>query len=171
MVAAGSARTFGAAGSSSAARFVGFRGCLIAQALAAVVTVLGVRYAAFGITVLFNLSSVTAAWILASGDPDFRLDFAMFRLLGGVAAALVSALGMLSAVYGAGRIIGRDWARRRWMLLTLLALVVHVLRIPIELIAGSLTVWSVCWFALVCSIYAALWLIDGDRVRWVRRVR
>ena len=133
----------------------------MAHALAALVTVLGVRYAAFGITVLFNLSSVTDAWILASGDSDFRLDFATFRVLGGLAAALVSALGILSVVYGAGRIMGRDWARRRWMLLTLLALVVHLLRIPIELIAGSLTGWSVFWFALVCSVYAALWIMEG----------
>jgi hypothetical protein len=140
----------------------------MAYALAALVTVLGVRYAAFGITVLFNLSSVTDAWILASGDSDFRLDFATFRVLGGFAAALVSALGILSAVYGAGRVIGRDWARRRWMLLTLLALVVHLLRIPIELIAGSLTGWSVCWFALVCSIYAVLWIMDAQDAHRVR---
>ena len=152
-------------------RIVAERRRLMAHALAALVTVLGVRYAAFGITVLFNLSSVTDAWILASGDSDFRLDFATFRVLGGLAAALVSALGILSAVYGTGRIIGRDWARRRWMLLTLLALVVHFLRIPIELIAGSLTGWSVFWFALVCSCYAALWIIDAPASRMPNTVR
>ena len=141
----------------------------MAHALAALVTVLGVRYAAFGITVLFNLSSVTDAWILASGDADLLLDFAAFRVLGGLAAALVSALGILSAVYGAGRIMGCDWARRRWMLLTLLALVVHLLRIPIELIAGSLAGWSVFWFALVCSSYAALWIMDAPENRMPNR--
>jgi hypothetical protein len=43
--------------------------------LAAVVALIGLRYAAIGATVLWNLHAIVTDWVAATGDPDFRLDY------------------------------------------------------------------------------------------------
>ena len=53
-------------------------GCL----LAALALVVGVWYAAFGVSLLINLPLATHRWIVASGDPDFWLDVNVFRRAG-----------------------------------------------------------------------------------------
>ena len=55
-------------------------GCL----LAALVLIVGVWYAAFGVSLLMNLPLATHRWIVASGDQDFWLDVSFFRRAGAV---------------------------------------------------------------------------------------
>ena len=131
-------------------------GCL----LAALALVVGVWYAAFGISLLMNLPLATHRWIVASGDPDFWHDAPLFRMAGGVLAVLALGLGIFS-IRAAGRTFASAYEpRRHWLLLMSVALVVSFLRGFAELIAGALTPWRVTSFLAVCTLYAALWAID-----------
>src|SRR4029453_16580915 len=57
-------------------------GCL----LAGLALVVGVWYAAFGVSLLMNLPLATHRWIVASGDQDFWLGVAFFRRTGAAPA-------------------------------------------------------------------------------------
>ena len=59
-------------------------GCL----LAGLALVVGVWYAAFGVSLLMNLPLATHRWIVASGDQDFWLDVSFFRRAGAVLAVI-----------------------------------------------------------------------------------
>jgi hypothetical protein len=54
----------------------------MARVPGAVLAILGIGYAWRGASVLLSLTDVTNAWIVASRDPDFRLDFQLFRMWG-----------------------------------------------------------------------------------------
>ena len=137
--------------------------------LAAVVLVVGVWHAAFGLSLLLNLADVTARWIVASRDPDFRFDAGIFRSAGAVLALLALGLGIFS-IRAAGRtFLSRYEGRRHWLLLTGVALIVSFLRAVAELIAGVLTPLRVASFAAVCGLYALLWLVDRAPPRPARR--
>jgi hypothetical protein len=131
-------------------------GCL----LAALALVVGVWYAAFGVSLLMNLPLATHRWIVASGDPDFWLDVSFFRRAGAVLAVMALGLGIFS-IRAAGRTFASAYEpRRHWLLLMSVAIVVSVFRGFAELIAGALTPWRVASFLAVCGLYAALWAID-----------
>jgi hypothetical protein len=128
--------------------------------LAGMVLVVGVWYAAFGISLLANLSLATHRWIAASGDPDFWLDASTFRAAGGVLALAAFALGVFSIRAAGQTFISRYEPRRHWLLLMSLAIVVSLLRLLAESFAGVLTPWRVVSFAVICVLYTALWAID-----------
>ena len=131
-------------------------GCL----LAGLALVVGVWYAAFGVSLLMNLPLATHRWIVASGDQDFWLDVSFFRRAGAVLAVMALGLGIFS-IRAAGRTFASAYEpRRHWLLLMSVAIVVGVLRGFAELIAGALTPWRVASFLAVCGLYAALWAID-----------
>jgi len=136
-------------------------GCI----LAALVLVVGVWYVSFGLSLLINLSLATHRWILASGDPDFWLDAEHFRAAGAALALLAFGLGILSIRAAGQTFISRYEPRRHWLLLLALAIFVTVLRAVADSIAGALTPWRVASLAAVCSLYAALWLIDRPEPR------
>jgi hypothetical protein len=139
--------------------------------LAAVVLVVGVWYAAFGLSLLLNLGDVTARWIVASRDPDFHHDAATFRGAGALLALLALGLGVFS-IRAAGRtFVSRYDARRHWLLLTGMAVIVSLLRGLAELIAGVLTPLRVASFGAVCGLYVLLWLVDRTPPRPVPRSR
>ena len=138
-------------------------GCL----LAAAALVVGVWYAAFGIALLVNLPQATHRWIVASGDPDYWLDIAVFRRAGAALALLAIGLGIFS-IRAAGRTFMSQYEpRRHWLLLMIVAIVVSFVRAFAELIAGILTPWRVGSFIAVCALYGVLWVVD----RPPRRVR
>ena len=131
-------------------------GCL----LAGLALVVGVWYAAFGVSLLINLPLATHRWIVASGDPDFWLDVNFFRRAGAVLALLALGLGIFS-IRAAGRTFASAYEpRRHWLLLMSVAIVVSFLRGFADLIAGALTPWRITSFLFVCALYAALWAID-----------
>jgi hypothetical protein len=139
-------------------------GCL----LAGLALVVGVWYAAFGVSLLMNLPLATHRWIVASGDPDFWLDVNFFRRAGTVLALLALGLGILS-IRAAGRTFASAYEpRRHWLLLMGVAMVVSVLRGFAELVAGVLTPWRVTSFLAVCALYAALWAVDRPPERTTR---
>jgi len=128
------------------------------RALGVVLAILGVDFARRGATILFNLSDVTTRWIVASRDPDFRLDYGMFYFWGGVLSILLIALGVSTVLWGGGAAVRAKWSRRGWVGLTLLAIAAHLLLIPAKLFVGTLTLWTFVWFATVCAMYGAVWL-------------
>ena len=139
-------------------------GCL----LAGLALVVGVWYAAFGVSLLINLPLATHRWIVASGDPDFWLDVNFFRRAGAVIAVLALGLGIFS-IRAAGRTFASAYEpRRHWLLLMSVAIVVSVLRGFADLIAGALTPWRVTSVLFVCALYAALWAIDRPPERTTR---
>jgi hypothetical protein len=139
-------------------------GCL----LAGLALVVGVWYAAFGVSLLMNLPLATHRWIVASGDPDFWLDVSFFRRAGAVLALLTLALG-ISSIRAAGQTIASAYEPpRHWLLLMTVAIVVSFLRGFTEHIAGVLTPWRVTSLLAVCALYAALWAIDRPPVRTTR---
>ena len=88
-------------------------GCL----LAGLALVVGVWYAAFGISLLINLPQATHRWIVASRDPDFWLDVAYFRGIGAATALLAIGLGIFS-IRAAGRTFASRYEpRRHWLVL------------------------------------------------------
>jgi hypothetical protein len=136
-------------------------GCL----LAALALVVGVWYAAFGVSLLMNLPLATHRWIVASGDQDFWLDVSFFRRAGAVLAAMALGLGIFS-IRAAGRTFASAYEpRRHWLLLMSVAIVVSVFRGFAELIAGALTPWRITVSLAVCALYAALWAIDRPPAR------
>jgi hypothetical protein len=139
-------------------------GCL----LAAVALVVGVWYAAFGVSLLMNLPLATHRWIVASGDQDYWLNVSFFRRAGVVLAVLALGLGIFS-IRAAGRTFASAYEpRRHWLLLMGVAMVVSVLRGSAELIAGALTPWRVTVSLAVCALYVALWAIDRPPQRTVK---
>jgi hypothetical protein len=136
-------------------------GCL----LAALALVVGVWYAAFGISLLVNLPVATHRFIVLSRDPDFWLDYRMFRLAGTILALLALGLGIFS-IRAAGRtFVSRYEPPRHWLLLMSVALVVGVLHVFAEHIAGVLTASRVVSLAAVCALYAVLSVVDRPPVR------
>jgi hypothetical protein len=136
---------------------------IVGCVLAAIALIVGVWYAAFGIALLVNLPQATHRWIVASGDQDFWLDIAAFRRAGATLALLAIGLGIFS-IRAAGRtFMSRYGARRHWLLLMSVAIVVSFVRALAELIAGILTPWRVGSFIAVCALYGALWVIDRPR--------
>jgi hypothetical protein len=131
-------------------------GCL----LAALALVVGVWYAAFGISLLINLPIATHRFIVLSRDPDFWLDYRMFRLAGTILAVLALGLG-ISSIRAAGRtFISRYEPPRHWLLLMSIAGLVGFLRVVAEHFAGVLTPWRVVSVAGVCVLYAVLSVVD-----------
>jgi len=124
------------------------------------VLVAGVWYVSFGISLLANLSLATHRFIVASGDPDFWLDASTFRAMGAALALIAFALGIFTIRAAGQTFISRYEPRRHWLLLMTVALVVSVLRLLAESLAGVLTPWRIGALAAVCGIYAALWVID-----------
>src|SRR5262245_39017842 len=123
-------------------------GCL----LAALALVVGVWYAAFGVSLLMNLPLATHRWIVASGDQDFWLAVSFFRRAGIVLALLALGLGIFS-IRAAGRTFASAYEpRRHWLLLMGVAIVVSFLRGYTELIAGVLSPWRVTSFLAVCAL-------------------
>jgi hypothetical protein len=136
-------------------------GCL----LAALALVVGVWYAAFGVSLLINLPLATHRWIVASGDPDFWLDVNFFRRAGAVLALLALGLGIFS-IRAAGRTFASAYEpQRHWLLLMSVAIVVSFLRGFAEFVVGALTPWRVTSFLAVCALYVALWAIDRPPAR------
>jgi hypothetical protein len=136
-------------------------GCL----LAGLALIVGVWYAAFGVSLLMNLPLATHRWIVASGDQDFWLDVAFFRRTGAALAVLALGLGIFS-IRAAGRTFASPYEPpRHWLLLMSVAMVVGFLRGFAELIAGALTPWRVTVSLAVCALYAALWAIDRPATR------
>ena len=133
-------------------------------ALAAVALVVGVWYVSFGLSLFVNLSLVTHRFIVASGDSDFWLDVDKFRAAGMVLAALAFGLGIFTIRASGHTFISRYEPRRHWLLLMSVAVVVSLLRAVAEFFGGILTPWRVGSFAVVCAIYAALWVIDRPPV-------
>jgi hypothetical protein len=133
--------------------------------LAAIALVIGVWYASFGLSMSINLSLATHRWIVASGDPDFWLDADKFRAAGAVMALLAFGLGIFTIRAAGQTFISRYEPRRHWLLLMGLAAIVNVLRGLAESVAGALTPWRVGSFAAVCTIYAALWVVDRPEKR------
>ena len=131
-----------------------------ARVLAAVLLVVGVWYASFGIALLINLPRVTNNWIVASGDPNLLFNVRLFRMLGGGLAVLAAGLGVWSVRAAANTVAGRDESPRHWMALLLLAVLVHLLRATAEVIGGTLSPWRVASFVSVCTVYALLWRLD-----------
>ena len=85
--------------------------------LAGLALVVGVWYAAFGISLLINLPQATHRWIVASRDPDFWLDIGFFRAMGAALALLAIGLGIFS-IQAAGRTFASRYEpRRHWLLL------------------------------------------------------
>jgi hypothetical protein len=134
-------------------------GCL----LAGLALVVGVWYAAFGISLLINLPQATHRWIVASRDPDFWLDITLFRSLGATLALLAIGLGMFSIRAAGCTFASRYEPRRHWLALMTAAIVVSVFRGLADLIAGALTPGRVGSFLVVCAIYGVLWVIDRPR--------
>ena len=128
--------------------------------LAALALVVGVWYAAFGLSLLMNLSLATHRWIVASRDPDFWLDADIFRAAGAGLALLAFTLGILSIRAAGQTFISRYEPRRHWLLLMGVAALVSILRALAEMIAGLLTPWRVAFSVSVCLLYAVLWAID-----------
>jgi hypothetical protein len=133
--------------------------------LAALVLVVGVWYVSFGLSLFINLSLATHRWILASGDPDFWLDADTFRAAGAALALLAFGLGIFTIRAAGHTFISRYEPRRHWLLLLAVAIVVSLLRGLADSISGALTPWRVAILAAVCSLYAALWLIDRPEPR------
>jgi hypothetical protein len=138
---------------------------IIGCVLAGLALVVGVWYAAFGISLLMNLPQATHRWIVASRDPDFWLDIGFFRAAGAGLAVLAIGLGIFS-VRAAGRtFVSRYEPPRHWWLLMGMAILVSILRGLAELIAGILTPWRVASFLAVCALYGVLWVVDRPPVR------
>jgi hypothetical protein len=141
--------------------------------VAAFLTVLGVWYAVFGVYVLANLSSVTQEWIVASGDPDFRFDFDIFAGWAGLFSVFVILLGVLTAIYSGGIVARREWAcSLSWLGLTVFAVIVHVVRLPIHAVDDTLTRPLIAWFVVVCVAYGTVWVTVQRRLRakWPARL-
>lgn len=138
---------------------------LVGCALAAVALVVGVWYLSFGLSLFINLSLVTHRFIVASGDSDFWLDVDKFRAAGAALAILAFGLGIFTIRASGQTFISRYEPRRHWLRLMGVAVVVSVLRAVAESFGGVLTPLRVGSFAVVCAIYAALWLIDRPPVR------
>jgi hypothetical protein len=135
--------------------------------LAGLALVVGVWYAAFGISLLMHLPLATHRWILASGDQDFWLDAAAFRRAGAALALLAIGLGILS-IRAAGRTFASRYEPpRHWHLLMTIAIVVSFVRGVAEAVAGMLTPWRVGSFLAVCALYGILWIVDRPPVRHV----
>lgn len=131
-------------------------GCL----LAALALVVGVWYAAFGISLLFNLPLATHRFIVLSRDPDFWLDVRMFRLAGTILAVLALGLGIFSIRAAGKTFVSRYEPPRHWLLLMSIAGIVGFLRVTAEHLAGVLTPWRVVSVAAVCVLYAVLSVVD-----------
>ena len=133
--------------------------------VAAFLVALGVWYALFGVYVLANLSSVTNAWILASGDPDFILSLDGFAMMAFLTSAAVLILGVLTAVHAAGILARREWAwSPAWLGITVIAVAVHLLRLLIQKIDKTLTWPLAAWFLIVCVAYATVWMTVRRRL-------
>ena len=128
--------------------------------LAAIALVIGVWYASFGISMFINLSLATHRWIVASGDPDFWLDADKFRAAGAVMALLAFGLGIFTIRAAGQTFISRYEPPRHWLLLMSIAVIVGLLRVLAEHIAGVLTPWRVVSLVAVCFLYCLLWVID-----------
>ena len=136
-------------------------GCI----LAAVALVVGVWYASFGISLLINLPIATHRFIVLSRDPDFWLDYRWFRSAGTILALLALGLGIFT-IRAAGRtFVSRYEPPRHWLLLMSIALVVGVVRVLAEHLAGVLTPWRVVSLAAVCALYATLSVVDKPPAR------
>jgi hypothetical protein len=138
---------------------------IVGCVLAAAALVAGVWYAAFGLSLLVNLPLATHRWIVASGDQDFWLDAGRFRFAGGVLASLALGLGIFSIRAAGQTFASRYEPRRHWLLLLTMTIIVNLLRGAADSIAGSLTVWRLGSFAVVCVIYGLLWKIDRPPAR------
>jgi len=139
-----------------------------ARVLAAALALLGAWYAARGLWVLVTLSSVTNAWIVASGDADFRFDYELFVILIGTGACFMTVLGgstlYLGSAFATRRQVGRDY----WSLIVFLAFTVHLFMLPYKAVetgrmgreAGMRYFLTIAaWFAVVCGAYTAVWII------------
>ena len=131
-------------------------GCL----LAAAALVVGVWYAAFGISLLVNLPIATHRFIVLSGDQDFWLDYRMFRLAGTVLAVLALGLGLFTIRAAGKTFVSRYEPPRHWLLLMSIALVVGLLRVTAEHFARVLTLQRVVSLVIVCALYAVLSVVD-----------
>ena len=128
--------------------------------LAAVALVVGVWYAAFGISLLVNLPIATHRFIVLSRDPDFWLDVRWFRAAGTILALLALGLGLFT-IRAAGRtFVSRYEPPRHWLLLMSIAVVVGLMHVTAEHIAGVLTPWRVVSTAAVCALYVTLAVVD-----------
>lgn len=134
-------------------------GCL----LAGLALVVGVWYAAFGISLLINLPQATHRWIVASRDPDFWLDITLLRSLGATLALLAIGLGIFS-IHAAGRTFASRYEpRRHWLALMSIAILLSFVRGLAEAVAGILTPWRVVSFLAVCALYGVLGVVDRPR--------
>jgi hypothetical protein len=125
--------------------------------LAAGMALVGVRYAAIGVSVLWNLHAVVTDWVAATGDPDFRLDYPMWHAWAAVLSTLLIVLGVGTAIAGAGVVTRATRARRWWLALMVLSLPVHTLWLLARQLAHRVTGWTFLSFGLVCAVYVILW--------------
>jgi hypothetical protein len=139
-------------------------GCL----LAAAALIAGVWYAAFGISLLVNLPLTTQRFIVLSRDPDFWLDYQWFRTAGALLALLAVGLGVSTIRAAARTFVSRYEPPRHWLLLMATALVVGLIHVTAEHIAGVLTIRRLLSLAAVCALYAVLSVVDKPPRRAVR---
>jgi hypothetical protein len=133
--------------------------------LAAAALVVGVWYAAFGISLLVNLPIATHRFIVLSRDPDFWLDYRVFRMAGTILAVLALGLGIFSIRAAGKTFVSRYEPPRHWLLLMSIAAIVGFLRVTAEHLAGVLTIRRVVSLVTVCVLYAVLSIVDKPPAR------
>ena len=141
------------------------------RALGGLFALLGVYYCALGATVLLDLGDVTRAWIVRSGDADFRLDYDLFVRLSATGAGLIVLLGWRTAVLGVATARGRV---RSWSWLAVSAVPLHFVWWAYRVVgSGALgregvaaeRLSSGLQFGAVCLGYLLLWGMSRRPIR------
>jgi hypothetical protein len=99
---------------------------VLRKAVISCLALLGAYYCVRGLTILMNLQQVTAQWVVASGDPDFRLDFGSFMVMIGAGAVAVVSLGLTTAIGSVRATIGRPPRTRFWVALALASVLIQI---------------------------------------------
>ena len=140
---------------------------MLRRTLAAGLAVLGVHYTASGAITLLNLPAVTHRWVELSGDIDFRADFQSFQLMIGTGAAMVTLLGIVTALRAVPMLLGHQV---RWGIVAIAAPFLHVPWLMYRAIATGAAVFpalerspAVRVFAtrcvVVCVAYMLAWAL------------
>ena len=137
----------------------------VRRTLGTLFSMLGTYYCILSALTLARLPSVTADWIVRSGDPDFKHDARLFMVLIAVGAVLTGAFGYRSVVKGIRAARGE---RESWLGLALSAPLLHWCWFLFRRIAtGALDREAqemamrinALWFGAICLAYVVMWIV------------
>jgi multisubunit Na+/H+ antiporter MnhG subunit len=138
---------------------------IIRKILGGLFAMLGSYYCVLGVLTLVRLPSVTARWILRSGDPDFKYDDGMFMLWIAVGAVLVGVFGYRTAIKGVATARG---GRDSWLALAIGAPLLHWFWFLYRTVGNGVLDRAAqasaqrtngLRFGTICIAYLAMWIV------------